>query len=171
MDSFPDKYLPVSESSLCNISTGVPWKTISLPVSGARAHIDNMIEAGSYRHHVPHQHGIARSRSFFKVSISRKLSLWCSPTVGSSSTYKTPLTRTDLCGQPDAWLSPPDKDRSISPSLNNPCDIKQLKAVFISLIILSVIFISCGDRVSCSKKTIAFTDGHPAEFMNISHSP
>ena len=49
-----------------------------------------------------------RSRSRTRVSMSRRLSRWCSPMDGSSSTYRTPVSPEPICvARRIRWASPP----------------------------------------------------------------
>jgi len=143
IDSFPDKYLPVSESSLCKISPGVPEKLFLRPVFQHQDLIHNMITGQYHVASCSTPARIAHIAHLFKVSIRRRLSSDAVRRSVHPAHIIPPSIRNPIC-VPAGYA---DSHRRItttwlSPGLNNPCrhSAKNWSRLLISLMILSVMF-------------------------------
>ena len=110
--SLPLKYLPVRLFSSFATSSGVPIDTICPPLSPAKgptstrkSHFFMVSVSCSTTISV-----LPKSRILSMVSINLSLSLWWSPILGSSNTYKTPVNLVPTwVASLILWASPPDK--------------------------------------------------------------
>ncbi len=119
IDRLPARYCPVTDLRLRSSPLTVPVWTISPPCSPAPGPMSTtwsatMIVSSSCS---TTRTVLPSSRRRMSVSMSRRLSRWCSPIDGSSSTYSTP-TRPDpicearrmRCASPPASV-PAERDR------------------------------------------------------------
>ena len=102
----PDRYCPVIESFGAQQALDRPGvDDVAAVLAGARADVDDVVgDPDRLLVVLDDEHRVAEvAQAASSVSISRRLSRWCRPIDGSSSTYSTPdQAAADLGGQPDA---------------------------------------------------------------------
>ena len=110
MNLLPDRYWPVRDALLRNSSLTVPETTIWPPCSPAPGPMSTtwsavrMVSSSCSTTMTVLPMSLRRSR----VSISLRLSRWCSPMDGSSRTYRTPTSPLPICeASRMRWASPP----------------------------------------------------------------
>ena len=108
----PERYWPVIESGALRMRSSGPEATTRPPCAPAPGPMSTIQSAdrivssscSTTRMVFP------RSRSRASVSISRRLSRWCRPMLGSSSTYSTPISPEPICvASRIRCASPPDR--------------------------------------------------------------
>ena len=109
----PERYCPVSERGLCMISSGVPMAITSPPSSpapGPRSTTKSALRIASSSCSTT-INVLPKSRNSLRLSRSLSLSRWCSPILGSSSTYITPVKPDPICPASRVrCASPPDRE-------------------------------------------------------------
>ena len=111
MDNSPDRYLPVMLSGQLMTSCTVPAHTISPPCTPAPGPTSTTksaarIVSSSCSTTIS---VLPTSRSLVSVAISLALSRWCSPILGSSRMYSTPVSPLPICvASLMRCASPPD---------------------------------------------------------------
>ena len=112
ISSLPLKNFPVIEFLFFIISFGLPKATTSPPKVPAPGPISSILSAciivsSSCSTTIK---VFPNSLSLFKVASNLSLSFWCSPILGSSSTYRTPVSPEPIwVASLILWDSPPDK--------------------------------------------------------------
>jgi hypothetical protein len=97
-------------------------------LAGTRAQIDEVVgRADRFLVVLDHEHGVAEIAQLAERRKQRRLSRWCRPIDGSSSTYSTPVKlRSDLRRQPDALALAARQRRGAAPDSQIPdADIEQ----------------------------------------------
>ena len=116
----PERYFPVILRGALQISSTVPSATSSppcMPAPGPMSTIQSASRMVSSSCSTT-MSVLPRSRRRLSVAMSFELSLWCRPMLGSSSTYKTPVSAEPICvARRMRWLSPPDSVAALRASV------------------------------------------------------